>query len=91
MPKILLTLIFGALLFSPATSPRAETLVLNNTGSPPLTSEFGTGVLDIIAREAFRRNGLNLSLIKVPAERGITQPDVWTFGFMPINHLGIPI
>lgn len=46
-------------------------LVLNNPTAPPLTNDDKTGLLDIVVGEAFRRSGLELSLIRVPPERGL--------------------
>ena len=46
-------------------------LVLNNTNDAPYTTAAGDGYLDIIAREAFRRCGLSLQLVKQPPERGL--------------------
>ncbi len=62
--------VFGAGFF-PSPMRAADAIVLNDAGSPPLTNDRGTGFLDIIATEAFRRNGLKLSLIKLPAERAL--------------------
>jgi len=53
----------------------ADTLVLNNAAAPPLTNDEKTGFLDIIVGEAFRRSGVELSLIKLPAERGLKNAD----------------
>lgn len=53
---------------------RAETiptLVLNDANSAPFTNEEGTGLVDVVAREAFRRAGLKLKLIRLPAERAL--------------------
>lgn len=47
------------------------TLVLNDVNAPPYTTQAGDGFLDIIAGEAFRRAGLRLKLVKLPAERGL--------------------
>lgn len=47
------------------------TLVLNDANSAPFTNEAGTGLVDIVAGEAFRRAGLKLSLIQLPAERAL--------------------
>lgn len=47
------------------------TLVLNDANSAPFTNESGTGLVDIVASEAFRRSGLKLKLIKLPAERAL--------------------
>lgn len=49
----------------------AEALILNGALGAPLTNEDRTGFLDLIAVEAFRRNGLKLVLITPPAERGL--------------------
>jgi len=75
MPRLLFGLLVSILIaFAPASGApgaSAETLKLNNVASPPLSNDAGTGFLDVIAGEAFRRNGLELSLIKLPAERGL--------------------
>ncbi len=47
------------------------TLILNDTNEPPLTTATGDGFLDIVAREAFRRAGVQLTLVKLPAERAL--------------------
>lgn len=49
----------------------AEPLTLNSALGAPLTNERKTGFLDIIATEAFKRNGIQLSLITLPAARGL--------------------
>ena len=67
--SVTLGVIFTLTIFM--ASPRAETLVLNNTSSAPLTNDTKTGFLDLIAGEAFRRNGIEISLIKLQAERGL--------------------
>jgi len=46
-------------------------LVLNNPTSPPFTTKTHDGLLDVVVGEAFRRAGLHLSLVTVPAERGL--------------------
>ncbi len=64
-----------ALFASPlvGTPAAAETrvLVLNNTNEPPYTTVAGDGFVDVIAKEAFRRVGVELRLVKLPAERGL--------------------
>lgn len=52
---------------------RAETpiLVLNDANSAPFTNEADTGLVDVVAHEAFRRAGLQLKLIRLPAERAL--------------------
>ena len=47
------------------------TLALNDANEPPFTTAAGDGYLDIIAREAFRRAGVELKLVKLPAERAL--------------------
>ena len=46
-------------------------LVLNNPTETPFTTEAGDGLLDVVVGEAFRRAGLRLTLVKLPAERGL--------------------
>ena len=46
-------------------------LVLNDTNEPPYTTPAGDGFLDVVAGEAFRRLGVDLQLVKLPAERGL--------------------
>jgi polar amino acid transport system substrate-binding protein len=50
-------------------------LVLNDTNEPPYTTPAGDGFIDIVAGEAFRRAGVELRLIKLPAERGLLNAD----------------
>jgi len=47
------------------------TLVLNDPTNAPFTTEAGDGFFDIIVGEAFRRAGLHLKLIRLPAERAL--------------------
>ena len=46
-------------------------LTLNDPTETPYTTKAGDGFFDLIAREAFRRAGLQLKLIKLPPERGL--------------------
>lgn len=46
-------------------------LTLNDANNPPFTNSERTGYLDVIATEAFRRAGLELRLVKLPAERAL--------------------
>ena len=50
-------------------------LVLNNTNHPPYSTAQGDGYVDRIAFEAFRRLGLQLKLVQMPAERGLLSAD----------------
>lgn len=52
----------------PAEIPQ---LVLSNPTAPPFTTSAHDGLLDIVAGEAFRRVGLKLKLVKLPAERAL--------------------
>ena len=54
---------------TPATA--RQVLVLNNPTDPPLTNDVGSGFLDRVVGEAFRRSGVELRLVKLPAERGL--------------------
>lgn len=53
------------------TPPPARVLVLNDSTDPPYTTEDGQGFLNAVANEAFRRCGVQLRLVKLPAERGL--------------------
>jgi len=66
-------MILLALAFTTGASQAANvpTLVLNDTNAPPYTTEAEDGLLDIVAGEAFRRAGLHLKLVHLPAERGL--------------------
>lgn len=46
-------------------------LVLNDTNEAPYTTADGTGFLDAVAGEAFRRAGVGLKLVRLPAERAL--------------------
>jgi polar amino acid transport system substrate-binding protein len=46
-------------------------LELNDTNDPPFTTEDRNGFLDVVAGEVFRRVGVELRLVKLPAERGL--------------------
>ena len=44
---------------------------LNTTGTPPLNTPDQTGFMDQVAKEAFRRIGITLKTVQLPAERGL--------------------
>jgi polar amino acid transport system substrate-binding protein len=46
-------------------------IVLNTTGKPPLNTPEQTGFMDKVAKEAFRRIGITLKTVQLPAERGL--------------------
>ena len=56
---------------APACAADHPVLMLNDTNEPPFTTLAGDGFLDIILDEVFRRAGLRLKLVKVPAERAL--------------------
>lgn len=70
----------GALLLMAANVCRAEMpmLVLNDANEPPFTTPDGQGFLDAVAGEAFRRAGVKLRLVKLPAERGLINANAGT-------------
>lgn len=68
-----LILIVGILLLMTGLA-RAATLpvlVLNDTNAPPYTAPDQSGFLDAVAGEVFRRAGIELKLVKLPAERAL--------------------
>ncbi|HEX7970655.1 MAG TPA: hypothetical protein VF501_00280, partial [Thiobacillus sp.] len=54
-----------------ARAADAPILVLNDTNEPPFTTVDGKGFIDAVAGEAFRRVGVRLRLVRLPAERGL--------------------
>ena len=48
-----------------------QTLVLNTAGKFPLNAPDQSGFMDKVVEEAFRRSGLILKTIQLPAERGL--------------------
>ena len=68
----LLAVILG---FACGATAAREVLVLNNATAPPHTNDDGTGFLDRVAGEAFRRIGVELKLVRLPAERGLRNAD----------------
>lgn len=71
MPNIKFVLVAAIICVMQPLPSIAQTLVLNNPTATPLTNDEKTGFFDIIVGEAFRRSGLELSLIKLPPERGL--------------------
>ncbi|MFN3750868.1 MAG: substrate-binding periplasmic protein [Thiobacillus sp.] len=63
----------GALVLAAASVRAGElpVLVLNDANEPPFTTTDGQGFLDLVAGEAFRRAGVRLRLVRLPAERGL--------------------
>jgi polar amino acid transport system substrate-binding protein len=72
--------IAGVLLLLAGVARAAETpvLVLNDTNEPPFTTVDGQGFLDAVAGEMFRRAGVRLRLVRLPAERGLLNANAGT-------------
>lgn len=70
----------SAVLLMASSLCRAEQplLTLNDTNEPPFTTADGKGFLDVVAGEAFRRAGVRLQLVKLPAERGLINANAGT-------------
>lgn len=69
--RALLALLACVLALPEGIAAEPQVLVLNNGTDAPLTNPEGTGFLDVVATEAFRRVGLELRLVKLPAERAL--------------------
>ena len=67
----LLLLLYGVAIICHAGLPNSTTLVLNTTGYPPLSNDARQGFLDRVATQAFRRVGVELKIVKLPAERAL--------------------
>ncbi|MBI3574293.1 MAG: transporter substrate-binding domain-containing protein [Gammaproteobacteria bacterium] len=62
----------GLALALPTTfAAERRVLVLSDPTDPPFTTADRSGLLDVVAGEAFRRVGVELRLVKLPAERGL--------------------
>lgn len=70
-PALTTLLVCFSLLCLSAQASEQTTLIINDTNEPPFTTAAKDGFLDIVATEAFRRIGVKLQLIKLPAERGL--------------------
>jgi len=66
---ILLNIIFSKQGF--CATPDNNIIILNTTGKPPLNNEQMQGFMDQVALEAFRRIGLTLKTVSLPAERAL--------------------
>jgi polar amino acid transport system substrate-binding protein len=64
-------LILAVFAHGQVASAKLLELVLNNPTAPPFTTTAHDGLLDVVVGEAFRRTGLKLSLVNLPAERGL--------------------
>ena len=61
----------ASLVSGTAVAAELPVLVLNDPTEAPYTMPDGSGFLDAIAGEAFRRAGVKLRLVKLPAERAL--------------------
>lgn len=70
---VLACLMASSLLFmaNPGRCAEPVVLTLNNSNQPPYSFSDGTGFVDIVATEAFRRAGVQLRLVRLPAERAL--------------------
>ena len=71
--RALVTALFTLASLVPGNAAAAElpVLVLNDTNETPFTAPDGSGFLDAVAGEAFRRADVKLRLVKLPAERAL--------------------
>lgn len=71
--RVWLSICLFALIASGQTGYAANepTLVLNDPTDAPYTTLEGDGFFDVIVKETFRRVGLRLKLVRLPAERGL--------------------
>jgi len=53
-------------------------LTLNDSNEPPYTTDDRKGFVDAVAIEAFRRAGVQLRLVRLPAERGLINANAGT-------------
>lgn len=51
--------------------PESQRLILNSADGPPFSKPEGTGIIDKVVKEAFRRVGIEIGIIAVPAERAL--------------------
>jgi len=67
-------LLAGLVLFNNhcnAATTQHPVLVLNTTGNAPLNTPDQKGFVDLVVTEAFRRIGVSINAVKLPAERGL--------------------
>ncbi len=69
---IIYILYAGGVFVSHSSSAATDAIItLNAVGDPPLNDELMQGFMDRVAQEAFKRIGINLHTIRLPAERGL--------------------
>ena len=69
--RVLLTLLASMLCLSAAWAAEPRVLVLNEANAPPYSNPERTGFFDVVAKEAFRRAGLEARIVTVPAGRSL--------------------
>ncbi|MDA8325342.1 MAG: transporter substrate-binding domain-containing protein [Nitrospiraceae bacterium] len=73
-PRLLLRLLaIGIVLCS--GSAYGKPLLLNTFNTYPLSSPQGTGYLDLVIKEAFRRIGADVKIVRLSSERGLVNAD----------------
>jgi len=73
LTRVVCAAIFGFATLTTGLSSAAKlpVLILNDTNEAPFTAPDGSGFLDAVAGEAFRRVGVTLRLERLPAERAL--------------------
>ncbi|MDP2031458.1 MAG: transporter substrate-binding domain-containing protein [Thiobacillus sp.] len=66
------------LLASSICHAKMPVLTLNDPNEPPYTTTDQKGFVDVVAFEAFRRAGVQLRLVKLPAERALINANAGT-------------
>jgi polar amino acid transport system substrate-binding protein len=69
--RVLLAALASTLSLSSGMAAEPRVLVLNEANAPPYSNPERTGFFDVVAIEAFRRAGLELHIVSVPAERSL--------------------
>ena len=71
MRRLIASLVFFVMFGLSQGGKAGEVLVLNAAGAPPLINGDGSGFVERVVGEAFRRNGFELRVVRLPAERGL--------------------
>jgi len=71
MKSLIISTALILFVFSFQTIAATPTIRLNTTGQPPLNTDTQNGFMDAVATEAFRRIGITLNTLSLPAERGL--------------------
>lgn len=65
------TLAMIMFLFSAGVSGADNTIILNTSNEPPNSTDNLSGIGDRVVKEAFRRIGVGLTLVRLPSERAL--------------------